>query len=218
MHTAGTARDDRWAYERSYWLRGLRHVAGVDEVGRGPLAGPVVAVAVILPADFDDPGISDSKLLTPERRQDLFPIISRAALAWSVGVADVDEIDRINILRASLLAMRRALDDLLVTAEAVLVDGRQLIPDLSLPQQAIITGDRQSPSIGAASILAKEIRDRMMEEYDDKYPGYGFAQHKGYATAQHTAALERLGPTPLHRRSFAPLRLWQQGRLVLDES
>jgi ribonuclease HII len=190
-------------------------VAGVDEVGRGPLAGPVVAVAAILAPGTDAQGITDSKALTPARRLKLFPLISDAAVAWGVGLVESVDIDRYNILGATFLAMQRALDQLPVRPDGVLVDGKFHIPDVTLPQRAIIGGDRKSPSVGAASILAKEIRDRIMEEYDATYPGYGFARHKGYATAEHVAALANLGPTPIHRRSFAPLRLWQQGALNL---
>lgn len=206
---------DRWSGERAFWERGLRHVAGVDEVGRGPLAGPVVAVAAILDEQFVDPGVTDSKLLSPARRLELFPDIARSVIAWGVGVVDSPSIDQLNILQATFLAMRRALAQLPIAADAVLVDGKFLIPDVDLPQRAIIGGDKKSPSIGAASILAKEVRDRMMEEFDDVYPGYGFASHKGYATAVHNEALRRLGPTPIHRRSFAPLRLWRQNALDL---
>ncbi|HUU46265.1 MAG TPA: ribonuclease HII [Acidobacteriota bacterium] len=210
-----TSRDDRWFYERSYWNRGLRYVAGVDEVGRGPLAGPVVAVAAILDPSFDDPGVTDSKAVTPARRLAMVPLISDAAVAWGVGVVGPEEIDRYNILNATFMAMRRALACMPVPAQAVLVDGRHHIPQVDLPQRAIVGGDRDSLSIGAASILAKEVRDRIMEEYDLQHPGYGFARHKGYGTPEHTEALARLGPTPIHRKSFAPLRLWQQNRLDL---
>lgn len=206
---------NRWSYERIFWDKGLTHVAGVDEVGRGPLAGPVVAVAAILRPGSGDQGITDSKALTPAQRLELYPLITDAAVAWGVGLVEAVDIDRYNILGATFLAMQRALDQLPVRPDGVLVDGKFHIPDLTLPQQAIIGGDMKSPSVGAASILAKEIRDRIMEEYDSTYPGYGFARHKGYATAEHVAALADLGPTPIHRRSFAPLRLWQQGALKL---
>jgi len=206
---------DRWFYERHFWQQGLAHIAGVDEVGRGPLAGPVIAVAVILDEAFDDPGIADSKILTPAERLALFPSIARGALAWGVGLVDPGDIDRYNILKATFLAMRRALADLTVSPQSVLVDGKFHIPDVALPQRAIVGGDKQCLSIGAASILAKEIRDRMMEDYDAAYPGYGLARHKGYATPEHLAALARLGPSPIHRRSFAPVREWRQNALPL---
>lgn len=206
---------DRWSYERRYWDEGLRCVAGVDEVGRGPLAGPVVAVAVILNPEFEDPGVADSKTLTPAERLTLFPAIASQSLSWGVGLVAPAEIDRINILQATFLAMRRALDQLLVSPDAVLVDGKAHIPELLCPQRAIVRGDSESISIGAASILAKEIRDRIMEEYDTAYPGYGFARHKGYATPEHHDALDNLGPSPIHRRSFAPVREWRQKTLDL---
>ncbi len=206
---------DRWSHERRYWDEGLRCVAGVDEVGRGPLAGPVVAVAVILNPEFEDPGVADSKALTPAERLTLFPAIASQSLSWGVGLVAPAEIDRINILQATFLAMRRALDQLLVSPDAVLVDGKAHIPELLCPQRAIVRGDSESISIGAASILAKEIRDRIMEEYDSAYPGYGFARHKGYATPEHHEALDNLGPSPIHRRSFAPVREWRQKTLDL---
>ncbi|HWO56543.1 MAG TPA: ribonuclease HII [bacterium] len=206
---------DRWLHERRFWESGLRLVAGVDEVGRGPLAGPVIAVAVILSERFNDPGVHDSKTLTQAERLTLFPSIAAQALTWGVGLVAPAEIDRINILNATFLAMRRAIEQLAMPPEAVLVDGKALIPDLACPQRAIVRGDSASITIGAASILAKEIRDRMMEEYDQTYPGYGFAHHKGYATPEHQEALERLGPSPIHRRSFAPVREWRQNSLEL---
>lgn len=206
---------DRWIHERRFWADGLRLVAGVDEVGRGPLAGPVVAVAVILEETFEDPGVYDSKMLTHAERLTLFPTIATQSLCWGVGLVAPGEIDRINILQASFLAMRRALGQLSILPEAILVDGKALIPEVTCPQRAIIHGDAESISIGAASILAKEIRDRIMEEFDAAYPGYGFANHKGYATPEHHEALDRLGPSPIHRRSFAPVREWRQKSLEL---
>lgn len=206
---------DRWTHERRFWDDGLRYVAGVDEVGRGPLAGPVVAVAVILKQNFEDPGVNDSKLLSAAERLTLFPAIASQSLSWGVGLVAPAEIDRVNILQATFLAMRRALEQLLVTPDAVLVDGKAHIPELVCPQRAIVRGDSESISIGAASILAKEIRDRIMEEYDSSYPGYGFARHKGYATPEHHDALDKLGPSPIHRRSFAPVREWRQKTLDL---
>lgn len=206
---------DRWEYERQFWDRGLTCVAGVDEVGRGPLAGPVVAVAVILPHDFDGTGITDSKLLSAHQRIDLYPSICERALSWGVGLVDAAGIDSQNILQASYTAMRLALAELPVKAEAVLVDGKFRIPNLEIPQRAIVDGDQLCVSIGAASIIAKEIRDRIMEDYDRQFPGYGFARHKGYATPEHLTALNRLGPSPIHRHSFAPVRDWRQNRLEL---
>lgn len=182
-----------------------RVVCGVDEAGRGPLAGPVFAAAVIL----EDPslirGLTDSKKLSSKRRDALAPEIRAGAVAWAVASASVDEIDELNILQASLLAMRRAVLALAQTPVAVLVDGLH-VPRLPMPAQAIVRGDATVPAISAASILAKVDRDAAMLELHAKYPGYGFDRHKGYGTAAHLLALRRLGPTPAHRRSFSPVR------------
>ncbi len=180
-------------------------VAGVDEAGRGPLAGPVVAAAVILDPQRPIEGLGDSKKLTEARRDALEPLIKERALAWAVARADVEEIDRINILQATLLAMRRAVAMLGTAPEYVLVDGNQC-PRFGCPAEAVVKGDDRVPAISAASILAKVARDREMVALDGNYPGYGFAAHKGYSTAAHLEALERLGPCPVHRRSFAPVR------------
>jgi len=174
-------------------------IAGVDEVGRGPLAGPVVAAAVILNEHIE--GIADSKLLTPKKRELLFREIQKHAIAFAIGRAEVAEIEAINILQASLLAMKRAVDGLKVQPDHVKVDG-QFCPKVNCSVEAIIGGDRTVYVISAASILAKVIRDREMIAYDKQYPEYGFAAHKGYGTKQHFLALEKYGPTPLHRRSF----------------
>ncbi len=187
-----------------------RLVAGVDEAGRGPLAGPVVAAAVILDPRYPIVGLDDSKRLSAARRADLDRAIRENALAWAVAGARPDEIDRINILEATLLAMRRAIEFLAPAAEAVQVDGNRL-PDLDfggkrLNGEAIVGGDASVPAISAASILAKVGRDRYMLEAEATFPGYGFAQHKGYGTAAHLEAIGRLGPCPLHRRSFRPFR------------
>ncbi len=208
------AGSDRWRYERGFWESGQWHVAGIDEVGRGPLAGPVVAVACILSPDFDPTGVTDSKALSPQQRLELFPRISHQSVAWAVGVVGPEDIDRYNILGATFLAMRQALGGLPFTPDAVLVDGKFLVPEVELPQRAIIDGDRLCVSIGCASILAKEVRDRIMEEYDATFPEYGFARHKGYATVEHLAALQQHGPSPIHRQSFSPVREWQQNRLA----
>ncbi len=207
---------DRWRHEKDFWASGFNLVAGVDEVGRGPLAGPVVAVAIILDESFEDPGVNDSKVLSPASRIALYPRISETAVSWGVGLVEAEEIDQLNILNATFMAMIRAISQLNVPPQAILVDGKMRIPNLHCPQRAIVRGDRDSISIGAASILAKEIRDRIMEEHEQKYPGYGFSHHKGYATAEHSEALERLGPSPIHRRSFAPVRDWKQKRLELE--
>jgi ribonuclease HII len=177
--------------------------AGLDEAGRGCLAGPVYAAAVILPAGHGLAGLNDSKKLSPARRERLFDEIQKVAVAWAIASATPAEIDRINILRASLLAMRRATEALKPAATRCLVDGNQM-PELPCPGETVIGGDALHPCIMAASILAKVARDRQMLALDLAHPGYGFAQHKGYGTAAHLAALRRLGPSPVHRMSFAP--------------
>ena len=179
-------------------------VAGVDEVGRGPLAGDVVAAAVIL-SDRPPEGVTDSKVLTAKRRECLADVIRREAVSWALGRASVAEIDELNILEASLLAMRRAVEGLSVTPTLVLVDGNRL-PRWPFESRAIVKGDLHEPAIGAASILAKVQRDGEMQALHERYPEYGFDQHKGYPTKAHLAALERLGATPIHRRSFAPVK------------
>ncbi|MBE3590259.1 MAG: ribonuclease HII [Firmicutes bacterium] len=191
----------RFTFERRLWAAGFRRVAGVDEVGRGPLAGPVVTAAVILRPDAHIPGLDDSKRLDPMERARLVEPIRRQALAWSVVTVPPALIDELNIAQAVFLGMRRALETLRVPPDAVLVDGFR-IPGLALPQEAIVGGDGLSNSIAAASVLAKVHRDRLMEIWDRRLPGYGFARHKGYATAEHLAALRALGPSPIHRRSF----------------
>jgi ribonuclease HII len=180
-------------------------VAGVDEAGRGPLAGPVIAAAVILDPARPLAGLRDSKQLSATRRESLYDAIIDNALAWAVGRAEAVEIDRINILQATLLAMRRAVEALRPAAEHALIDGNRC-PPLGIPAQAIVRGDSRVAAISAASILAKVTRDREMVEMDRRYPGYGLAQHKGYPSKAHLAALEALGLTPQHRRSYAPVR------------
>ena len=182
-----------------------RRIAGVDEVGRGPLAGPVVAAAVILDAKRPVPGLADSKLLSPARREELAGLIRERALCWALGRAEVEEIDRLNILQASLLAMQRAINALSLPPELVLVDGN-CAPVINYPVQTIIRGDVTEPAISAASIIAKVARDAEMTELDIIFPGYGFARHKGYPTSAHLLALERQGVSLIHRRSFAPVR------------
>ena len=177
--------------------------AGCDEVGRGPLAGDVVAAAVILGSSIPE-GLNDSKKLTERKRERLFDEIKVLALAWSIGRASVEEIDRLNILNASLLAMKRAVESLSPLPDHVLVDGNKL-PSWQFSAEAIVGGDGSIPSISAASVLAKVARDREMVQLDGEYPGYGLAKHKGYPTAQHLDALARLGVTPIHRRSFGPV-------------
>ncbi len=197
--------------ERALRRDGYAVVAGVDEAGRGPLAGPVVAAAVVLDGR-PIRGLRDSKRLVPAERERLAEVIRRRAVAWAVAEASVEEIDRLNVLHASRLAMRRAVERLRVAPSVVLVDGRWGLV-LDYPQRTVVHGDATVACIAAASILAKVERDRVMLELDRLYPGYGFAQHKGYACASHLEALRRLGPSPAHRRSFSPvggieLELW----------
>jgi ribonuclease HII len=180
-------------------------LAGVDEVGRGPLIGAVIAAAVILDPQRPIEGLTDSKKLSERRREELDVLIRERALAWAIARAEPDEIDRLNILQASLLAMSRAVQQLAIRPTFVQVDGNK-IPRLDIPCEAIVKGDLVVPAIGAASIIAKVARDREMVELDRLYPGYGIAGHKGYPTADHLEALQRLGPTPLHRKSFGPVK------------
>jgi ribonuclease HII len=199
-------------YERKLWRDGLLAVAGLDEAGVGPMAGPVVAAAVIFQPETFIKGVNDSKQLKPDEREAYCTQIYQRALAIGVGVASHGEIDELNIFWATIAASRRAILSLPRTPDHVLVDGR-LIPELKLPQTRIVGGDRKSFCIAAASIIAKVTRDRMMIEYDAQFPGYGFAQHKGYCTPEHFKVLERLGPSPLHRRSFAPV--WEAAQRKL---
>jgi ribonuclease HII len=191
-----------------FWrFQGLTLIAGVDEVGRGPLAGPVVAAAVILPAGIDLPGLRDSKRLSPEVRAALDGQIRRRALALAVREVGPRQIERQGILAASLFAMARAIQDLALVPEMVLVDGSQPLP-LTYPQQPVIKGDDRCPSIAAASVVAKVHRDRLMETLHRRYPQYNFARHKGYATAEHLEALRCWGPCALHRRTFRGVKEW----------
>jgi ribonuclease HII len=187
--------------ERVLWGAGLVRVAGVDEAGVGPLAGPVVAAAVVFPPGVGLRGVDDSKRLTPARRVSLAAQIRAHAAAWSVAVLGPQEIDRINILRASLEAMRRAVEGLALRPERLLVDART-IPGTDVAQEAIVRGDATCHAIAAASILAKTERDALMRRFEEEFPGYGFATHKGYPTPAHRDAIRRLGPCPIHRRSF----------------
>ena len=193
-----------WTLEEAARARGALRIAGVDEVGRGPLFGPVVAAAVILAPGFQFDGLTDSKKLTEKKRNELDVEIRANAVCWAIAEVDAETIDRINIRRASLLAMRRAVEQLALGPDFLLIDGRDTI-DWQCPQQAVIHGDAISFSIAAASVLAKVYRDRVLIELDREYPGYGLAQHKGYGSQAHLAALKRLGPTPLHRKSFHPV-------------
>ena len=190
-----------WEIEDEQYAAGFRTICGVDEAGRGPLAGPVCAAAVILPPHCAIPGLNDSKKLTDKRRRELFPLICQQALAYGIAFATEQEIDEINILQATFLAMERAMQKLSPQPELALIDGNRT-KDFGLPVRTIVKGDSLSASIAAASILAKVTRDRLMEEYDAQYPQYGFAVHKGYGTKRHYEALREFGPSPIHRKTF----------------
>jgi ribonuclease HII len=192
-------------FERLLWKSGIRSVAGVDEVGVGPLAGPVIAAAVVFPSDVVLAGIDDSKRLDSEQRSKMDIAIRQTATAIGIGMAEVGEIDSVNIYHAGLLAMRRAVEGLQLKPEHLLVDAR-MIPHLDIPQNAFNKGDGINFSIAAASIIAKTHRDRIMDELEKKYPGYGFAQHKGYSTPEHQNAIRELGPCPIHRLSYPFIR------------
>ena len=192
---------DLWALEKTAREKGHTRIAGIDEAGRGPLAGPVVSASVILPADVSIPGINDSKQLSPPKRIALYQLIYERAVSIGVGIVDAAEIDRINILQASLLSMAIATENLRPQPDCLLIDGRFRIP-YHLPQQPVPKGDTLSISIAAASIVAKVTRDRMMEQYDLEYPEYGFSRHKGYPTRAHREAIRIHGCCPIHRRSF----------------
>lgn len=196
-----------WRFEREALACGHRAVAGVDEVGRGALCGPVVAGAVILGDGFDSRGLDDSKRLTRLQREALAERIRERACAWAVGRAEPGEIDRFNILRATYLAMRRAVTALSSSPDLILVDALT-IPEVAAPQRAIIKGDALSVSIAAASIVAKVVRDALMRDWDERYPGYGLARNMGYASRDHREALRRLGPSEIHRRSFQGTQAW----------
>lgn len=195
---------DIWLRERAARLMGHVLVAGVDEAGRGPLAGPVIAAAAILPLGVKVPGINDSKLIPPERRDELAVAIRRVAICIAVGEASHLEVDELNIHHAGLLALRRSVENLELEPDYLLVDGFP-VPGMSIPQEALIKGDRRSCSIMAGALIAKTTRDQRMREYAEEYPGYGFESHFGYATRAHAEALRDLGPCPIHRRSFSPV-------------
>lgn len=188
-------------YEKSAQEKGFKYICGVDEAGRGPLAGPVCAAAVILPDNMIIDGVNDSKKLTEKKREMLFDVIKESALAYSIAFATVEEIEEMNILNATMLAMKRAVDGLEIKADYGMIDGNKL-PPLDIPCECIVKGDAKSMSIAAASILAKVSRDRLCYEYAEKYPGYGFDKHKGYGTKLHTEAILKYGPCEIHRMSF----------------
>ena len=203
-----------WKLERAAQKLGFLRIAGCDEVGRGPMFGPVVAAAVILPTGCRLRGLNDSKQVAEKKRNELDVEIRAKALAWAIAAVDAETIDRINIRKASLLAMRMAVEQLALAPDYLLIDGCDTI-EWNCPQQSVVQGDATSFSIAAASVLAKVYRDRMLVELDAVYPGYGLARHKGYCSREHLAALDRLGPTPLHRRNWSPVA---QMMLDFDES
>ncbi len=188
-------------YEKEAELKGFKNICGVDEAGRGPLAGPVCAAAVILPMDCIIEGVNDSKKLTEKKRESLFDVIKNTAVSYSIAFASVEEIEELNILNATMLAMKRAMEGLDVPADYAMIDGNK-IPPLDIPAEYIIKGDANSMSIAAASILAKVSRDRLCAEYDKVYPQYGFAKHKGYGTKLHREMILKYGPCKIHRMSF----------------
>ena len=192
---------DMWEFEQKHIQEGYRFICGVDEAGRGPLAGPVCAAAVILPVNIDIPGLNDSKKLTDKRRRELVPVIKEQALAYGIAFADEKEIDEINILQATFLAMERAVSQLKVRPDYLLIDGNRQ-KDFGVPGETVVKGDSLSASIAAASVLAKVTRDDLMLEMAEKYPAYGFEVHKGYGTKAHYAALREYGPCQLHRMTF----------------
>lgn len=192
---------DMWEFEHKYAQQGYQMICGVDEAGRGPLAGPVCAAAVILPIDADIPGLNDSKKLSDKKRRELFPVICEKAVAYGIAFADAEEIDEINILQATYLAMERAMEKLLIKPDFALIDGNRA-KDFGIPLETVVGGDGRSASIAAASILAKVTRDDFMLQLSEVYPQYGFEIHKGYGTKAHYAALTAHGHCPIHRMSF----------------
>ena len=191
-----------YSYEKGAVSKGFKYVCGVDEAGRGPLAGPVFAAAVILPEDLEIEGLNDSKKISEKKREQLFEIIKEKAVAYSVAFATVEEIEQFNILEATYLAMNRAIEGLNIPADYALVDGNRVPRNIKIPCETVIKGDAKSCSISAASILAKVSRDRLLLEYDEQYPEYEFKKHKGYGTAAHYEAVKKYGLCPVHRPSF----------------
>ena len=195
------SQQDMWKIEQEYFDKGIQLICGVDEAGRGPLAGPVCAAAVILPPNAEIPGLNDSKKLSDKKRRELYPIIKEQAIAYGIAFADHHEIDEINILQATYLAMERAINQLNIKPELALIDGNRA-KDFGIPVQTVVHGDSLSASIAAASVLAKVTRDNFMLEMAETYPGYDFEIHKGYGTKAHYAALTKLGPSVIHRMTF----------------
>lgn len=191
-------------YERLAYQEGASFIAGVDEVGRGPLAGPVVAAAVILPKNIEDLGFDDSKKLSASKREDIYRLIQEKAIAIGIGIVDADIIDKVNIYQASRLAMQQAVSELKIQPDYLLIDAMKI--DVNTPQIGIIKGDAKSISIAAASIVAKQVRDQMMQEFDELYPGYDFSNNAGYGTPKHLEGLKSKGICPIHRKTFAPIK------------
>ena len=191
-----------FSFENNAKEKGYKYVCGVDEAGRGPLAGPVCAAAVILPENIEIKGLNDSKKLTEKKREALFDVITEKAVAYCVAYGSLEEIEEFNILNATYFAMNRAIDGLKISADYALIDGNRVPTNIKIPCETIVKGDAKSMSIAAASILAKVSRDRLLLEYDKKYPEYQFAKHKGYGTKLHTDLIKQYGPSPLHRLSF----------------
>jgi len=200
-------------FERSAHQGGACRVAGLDEVGRGPLAGPVVAAAVVFPEGLLIPGVTDSKQLTEGQREQFYTLIIDAAVAYGIGIVDERTIDKVNIREASIIAMERALEAITPAPDHLLIDGNFILPRVSIPQKAIIKGDCRSHSIAAASILAKVTRDRLMRDLHERFPRYNFQKHKGYCTAEHLALLKQHGPCEAHRKSFQPVAGMRQERV-----
>jgi ribonuclease HII len=195
-----------FSFDKRYFKKGFNLIAGIDEVGRGPLAGPVCAAAVILPKGIVIEGLNDSKKLTPKKRQELFKIIKQKALAFSFAFIDNEIIDKVNILQATFLAMTKAINSLKIQPDLCLIDGNHKIPHVALKQEAIIKGDSKSAAIAAASIIAKVIRDAKMVEFSIRFKEYGFDKHKGYGVKQHIQALQQFGICEIHRKTFAPVK------------
>lgn len=205
-----------FSFDKSYYDKGLNSVAGIDEAGRGPLAGPVVAAAVILPKDIEIQHLNDSKKLTQKKRESLFEIIQKEAIDFSIAVIDNTIVDSVNILQATFLAMKQAVKSLKTKPDLCLIDGNHKVPNIDFEQEAIIDGDAKSAAIAAASIIAKVTRDKIMLDFSIKYPNYSFEKHKGYGTKEHLKALEKFGPCKIHRISFAPVKLCKQKQEILS--
>ncbi|MDR1474668.1 MAG: ribonuclease HII [Endomicrobium sp.] len=197
---------DPFSFDKEFYDKGLRFIAGIDEAGRGPLAGPVAAAAVIFPKDIKIPDLNDSKQLSEKKREELFDVIREKGLAYSIEIIDNNIIDQINILQATFLAMSKAVSNLKIKPDLCLIDGNHKVPSITFAQSAIVSGDAKSACIAAASILAKVTRDRLMYDYAKQYPVYKFEKHKGYCTRKHIEAIKQHGICPIHRLTFAPIR------------